>query len=161
MGERACGTPRHLWSGQPPQSDNRRAAPDALQNLHFHEEGVPGTAADRRVVVGVDVPNAAGHLAAETDRAHGAFELVVPDDDVLGGDVDPAAIRVPARLDGDGVVAGQQRAVLDHHVVAAFGVAAVAVHTPSGGLSRRQRLRACTASDATARRGHDVGSRPG
>ena len=101
----------------------------AAFGVRLHEEGVPGTAPDRRVVVGVDVLNAAGHLAAETDRAHGAFELVVPDDDVLSGYVDPATICVPARLDGDVVVAGQERAVLDHHVVAAFGIAAVAVHT--------------------------------
>jgi hypothetical protein len=53
-----------------------------------------------------DVPDPAGHLAADGDAAVPVGEGAVLDHEVLAGHVDPAAVGVPPGLDRDAVVAG-------------------------------------------------------
>src|SRR5262249_40481094 len=97
-------------------------------------ERVPGGVGD--ALVRVDVADAAGQLAAAAHRAPRAVHGAAHDDDVLGRRVDAPSVGVAARLDRDVVVAGAERAVADHHVVAALGVAAVGVGAGDAGGDR-------------------------
>src|SRR4029079_1102978 len=74
-----------------------------------------------------DVPRAAGDLAADDDAAVPVAHVAVADDDVLDRRVQPPSVVVAAGLERDAVVAGVERALLDQHVAARFGVAAVVV----------------------------------
>ena len=83
-----------------------------------------------RVVLREDVVDAAGHLAADGDRAPTAQELVVLDDDVGARYADPAPVDVAAGLDDHPVVAGVERTAGDVDVGARLGVAAVDRRAP-------------------------------
>src|SRR5581483_576725 len=89
----------------------------AAQGVRLHVVDESGASPHCRVREGVDVLDTAGQFTSQSDRAPGTFKLVVPDDDVLGGHVDPASVRITSRLDRDIVIASTQRAILDHHMI--------------------------------------------
>lgn len=76
-----------------------------------------GFGVDGDDVLGADILYAAGHLAAEgDDGAAGGDACDTADEDVLARPAVAYAVLVPAALDGDAIVAGDDEAFLDQDV---------------------------------------------
>ncbi len=77
---------------------------EAAAGVGGFEEDAGGDAGERGDVVGLDVAEAAGGLAADGDGGGAAADDGVADDDVFGGAVDAEAVGVAAGFEAEGVV---------------------------------------------------------
>src|SRR5260370_26150853 len=97
LGEPLAGPQRQLWRGQPPQSDDRRVAPDAL-SLESHRAGGAGTSVEASQYASqdwVERTNRARHL----DLAGGGARQLSRHPAMLVG-----AAGSPGRCGQDGAV---------------------------------------------------------
>src|SRR6266496_142003 len=85
----------------------------AAHGVRLEAHGGVQVGAGEAEVPGVDVPDAAGHLAADGHPAVAGGEVAVLDQDPFAGHVHPAAVGVAAGLDRDAVVAGVEGAAAD------------------------------------------------
>lgn len=107
----------------------------AAASVGFDEEDVLGFVVGRvfeAAVVDVDVADAAGEFAADRDELVAAFHDAAAHNDVFGGGGEAPAVAVAAGLDGDGVVALVEHAVLDEEVSCHFGIDTVVVVAVGG-----------------------------
>ena len=81
-------------------------------------------------VVSFDIADAARHFRADGDAAVAPVNVVVADDDVVGGAIVEAAGFVAAGLQADVVVAGVDGAIFDEDIRATIDVDAIAVLGP-------------------------------
>src|SRR5262245_5762933 len=92
------------------------------------------------------VADPGGGFAADRDGAMSVFHVAAANYDVLRRHPDTAAVGIASGFDRDAVVTGVEEAVLDEHVAARFGIAAVSVRAarkhldvePSDGNVRAQ-----------------------
>ena len=88
---------------------------------------------------------AAGKFAADCQQLMTVLHTAIPDNDVLGWRRKAPGILVPARLDGNRVVALIEQTIFDEHILAHLGVDAVVVmspgmhrHTPDDNMLRHE-----------------------
>ena len=77
--------------------------------------------------MGVDVLGTTTDLTADDHTTMPVFHFTVADDDILRGHVTLTAIAVSSALDGDTVITGIEKTVLNQHTVATLRVTAVAI----------------------------------
>ena len=77
---------------------------EAAADVGGFEEDAGGYAGERSDVVGLDVAEAAGGLAADGDGGGSVADDGVADHDVFGGTVDAEAVGVAAGFEAEGVV---------------------------------------------------------
>src|SRR5262245_918798 len=72
-----------------------------------------------------DVAHAARNLAAHHDSAVAVLHHAISDDDIFGRRGDAAPVVVPARFDGDAIVAGVEDAIFDQNILTGFRITPV------------------------------------
>ena len=119
----------------------------AADGVGFQAQGAHQVGAAHFAVFHEHVAAAAGNFAADGGAGVAVPHGAIANDEVHRGNAHPAAVVVAAGFDCDAVIAGVEQALLDQHVPAAFGVAAVVigavgrdVDPPYGDIGAEQRM---------------------
>ena len=116
----------------------------AAHGVVLHAESVIKIRAVHLTVLGEDVLHAARYFASDSNAAVPVLHAATAHDEIFRRHIDPTAISVAPRLDGDAVVARVELAILYQHIRAGLRVAAVIVravtldfHSAHGDVRRK------------------------